>query len=354
MVFAVAALSRIDAQETRTFDLRDAAASDTVTVKPGRYQFSVTSLVPKHGYVVAISQGVEEIGPIHFLAPGAGAPLPRPSCQGLIKATSALGAATEEPEIAGLIQQVEAAIESLPNPSECQPQIDEAARVKAKTKRIDKDVYNLAAGDYVIVDVSRIEGGIAKPRWKRRYTTGAVGAWRVTYGYAFPALWRFSGGDTHLIREGRQFFARQVGDTGSVYVIDQQRRTRQFDAVPTVMFSFAPQHEGRFTRSWVGGLAADITKPVVFFGPSITYRSNLQLAGGAAFREEKVPIARYSIGDTVRTNLTTEQLQQDEFRLRPFVSITLRFDKNPFKKEAAEPAADQKPAEKPADKPKAK
>lgn len=66
-----------------------------------------------------------------------------------------------------------------------------------------------------------------------------------------------------------------------------------------------------------------------------TYYSNLVLAIGFAARQEKVLIGQYGVGDTVRTNLTQEQLLRDEFRVRPFVSVTLRFDKNPFKSDSA-------------------
>ena len=98
---------------------------------------------------------------------------------------------------------------------------------------------------------------------------------------------------------------------------------------------------------WTAGLGTDFNKAQVLTGLSFTIYSNLQIAAGAAFREEKVPTGLHAIGDTVKMNLTEAQLQVDAFRVRPFLSISLRFDRNPFKKDGDEPAEETKPETKP-------
>lgn len=332
------------AQEIRTLDLATAAQHDTVRVKPGRYQFSVTSLVPKYDYVIAISQGVETVPPISTVVSMAVV------CPQLSAVNSALDKATKEGDIPNLVKQGEDALRAERSKDECKEHASTANQLLARTERTVDDVFTLAAGDYVILDVARIENKTATRRWQRRYTTGAPGEWRVMYGYVFPAFVRFSRG--RVVKEGQRHFSKRIGDTGSLYRVTAEQRTRQFDAVPAVMFAYQPADEGSWTHHlFTAGLGVDLTKPVVFLGTGFTYRSNLLLAIGAAFRQEEVLNGQYKVGDTIRTNLTADQLQRDEFRLRPFVSVTLRFDKNPFKKEADAGSGEQKPGEKkPADK----
>jgi hypothetical protein len=338
LILAVGFAGRLSAQTLETLDLSTAAAHDTVTLKPGRYQFRIVSKAPKYEYVIAISEGVESIKPISTrFASDTG-------CTALRVAAGPINTASTETQIAALVRRTRSAIRELTGTPNCAGMIRDAENLLTRTEHIVDRVYNLAAGDFVVVDVARIEDGAATRRWVRRYTTGAPGEWRATYGYAFPATWRVSRGK--FVRDGARYFAREVPDTGTVYVIAEERRTRQFDAVPTVMFAYSPANERGFTwNRLTAGLGIDLTDPILFIGTGWTYEANLRVAIGASFREELVPVGRYTPGDTVRTNLSTEQLHEDAFRVRPFLAVSLRFDKNPFKKEGESDKSEEKPSE---------
>ena len=321
------------AQQTLTFDLASAAEHDTATLLPGRYQVSVISLAPKYDYTIAVSHGIEPIAAIPFAAAQGVA-----QCPNVIAATKALNDATKETEVPDLVKRVNDAIAQ---DAACTDTASARTTVRS-TRRDLSDVYTLSAGEYIVVDVARIESGKATKRWTRRYTTGPRGEWRVTYGYAFPAMIRISGG--HFNSDGQTYFAKQVGDTGSRYVVTAARRTQGFDAVPTIMFSYAPSDERDWTWNKVAaGLGTDfLTTPSMFVGTGVTYASNLTLSIGVSARREPVLRGQYTVGDTVRSNLTPDQLQENAFRLRPYFSATIRFDKNPFKKDTQSGSADQK------------
>jgi hypothetical protein len=329
----------VTAQQLRTIDLSSAAAHDTVHVSPGRYRFRVVNLSPKYSYTIAISQGAESIAPIPAaFAQG------DVSCPKLTAALKSLAEARQEEDVPPLAQAVRDALSAEGKKDKCAEASADAARLLARTERVFDDVFDLGAGDYVLVVVGRLENEKTTRRWERRFTTGAPGEWRTTYGYVFPAFTRLSHGTA--IREGQRYFSRQIGDTGSRFVVTEERHTRQFDAVPAAMFSYAPASERAYTWNMGAGLGVDLAKPVVLLGLGVTYYSNLRITAGAAFRQESVLLGQYTPGDTIRSNLTREQLQGDEFRVRPFIGVTLRFDGNPFKKPADAGAAGQKAGEK--------
>ena len=324
---------------TRPLDLGSARANDTVTLKPGRYQFRITSLAPAHTYVIVISEGREVIRPISLdAAMGVG------RCNRLKAEKDSLGNEKKESEIPKRLTAAAAALRAESGDTACALLVQDVDSLVAATDTVVPDTYDLGPGDYVIVDVSRIEDGKATQRWQRRFTTGAPGAWRATYGYGFPFFSRIHKWN-RLVGEGQQFHLKQVAE--STFIVNAQQRTRSFDALPTIMFNYAPAAERAVQVGWTAGIGTDINKAQVLTGPSVVLWSNLQLAAGVAFREEKVPIGKYKVGDTLTTNLDEKQLQDDAFRARPFVSVTLRFDKNPFKKESAGGGEQKKPEAKP-------
>ena len=336
------------AQQSQKLDLAGPAKTDTVRVLPGQYQVRITNFVPQYRYLIAVSRGVESIPPISTaFAQGA------VDCPELTKAVKALDALESEDRVESAVRTLQQALSQESSKPECVELVTDARNLLAKTDRTLDDVYTLNAGEFIIVDVARFgDDGKATQRWVRRITTGPIGEWRWTYGYVFPLAVRLS--RARPVREGQRYFAKQIGDTGSLYTITEERRSRHFDAVPSAMFVFAPSDDSglRWDRL-TAGLAVDLTKPMVFVGTGVTYNSNLQLSVGASFRQEQVLLGKYSPGDTVKSNLSTEQLHEDAFRLRPFIAVTLRFDRNPFKKEAeaektdktAEKAPDAKPSE---------
>ena len=75
-----------------------------------------------------------------------------------------------------------------------------------------------AKGD--VVTVSRLaSNNIPADQWTFVFTPGARGAWRITYGFAFPVLRGVADGG--VFGDQERFFSRQVGDR---FVITEGRR----------------------------------------------------------------------------------------------------------------------------------
>jgi hypothetical protein len=343
-IYAVAAallLCRCElaAQTTETIYLSTQPEFDTVQLKPGRYQFLVVDMVPRFTYRVTISGGTETIPPIRTPFRDSSEVAAVKDCPNLTPPIAAFDSAKTEGDIPALANALQ---DSIAHPSTTTCSHTAADRLLSKTHHAYDDVFDLAAGDYVIVTIARIDGGAT--RWQRRYTTGSPGEWRATFGFAFPGFARISHWRSRW--DGQRFFTKPIPDT-NIYQIATERRTRQFDAVPTVMFAFEPT-ESLGIHPWLVGLGLDLTNPVLMLGTGFTFKSNLVVSVGGAFRQERVLNGQYAPGDTVPTALTADQLERNEYRLRPYLSVTLRFDKNPFgKTSTTTPSADgQKAGEK--------
>ncbi len=72
---------------------------------------------------------------------------------------------------------------------------------------------------------------------------------------------------------------------------------------------------------------------MVALGPTLVYRRNLSLHIGVAAARVDQLLGRYTVGETITTNLTPEQLRESNYRLNPFVSLSFNFATSPFSSE---------------------
>jgi hypothetical protein len=334
------ASSLLSAQDTRTFDLPAKSRADTVTIRPGEYRIRIKNLVPKYRYAIAVSEGVEDMKPLSTVVGMAVA-----NCPLLTRAQQTLDTVSAEAAVPAMVSAAREALNKEAAAVDCSEVAGEVRGLVDRTEHV-VDVYAVRAGEFLLIDVIRLDDtGGSTARWSRRYTTGASGEWRVTYGYVFPAFARLSG--RRLIREGVQYYSKAL-DTAR-WVVTPEAQAPRFNAIPSLMFTYAPADAGAWSWNRLSaGLAVDLAKPMLFLGTGVTYRSNLVVSVGAAFRQERVLAGQYAPGDTIKSALTAAQLHIDAFRLRPFLGVTLLFDKNPFKKEGEKPgeAAGEKPAAK--------
>ena len=77
----------------------------------------------------------------------------------------------------------------------------------------------------------------------------------------------------------------------------------------------------------------------MFGGVSLSYNQNISVIGGVAVSGRQRSISRYTPGQEVGENLNDDQLHELDYRVAPFVAVTVRFDRNPFKKDDDAPAA---------------
>ncbi|GAA4896845.1 hypothetical protein GCM10023311_21990 [Flaviramulus aquimarinus] len=154
--------------------------------------------------------------------------------------------------------------------------------------------------------------------FKYIYKTKPRGKWQTTFGFNF----------IHL-GNNNTFFSKSVD---SIYVITEGTNQNKYDFHPTLMFTWLKNNNDEFNVGFSGGLGYDLEKSLsVFLGGSLIYNQNITLTLGIAFHNQKKLNSNYEEGDIIKENLTFEQLHGDFIRINPFISLSFRLDKNPFK-----------------------
>lgn len=182
-------------------------------------------------------------------------------------------------------------------------------------------IKDLKKSQILKITVKRTNKAGKALEWVRTYKTPARGKWLTSYSFNFV---------TQAFGKERLFFAKNIGMDS--FQITQENNRKWVDFVPGVTFTWLPASGlGRdLGVGFSGGVGFDLEKPVVFFGLSFVYNQNLSLTLGAAAYRVKDLNGKYREGDIIRENLSPDQLMIEPYRVNPFISLSLRFDKNPF------------------------
>lgn len=314
------------AQEFLRVDLATAKEHDTVSISPGRYTIRVASQVPRFNYKIDAFQQPIPIPPLTTVPRNAPA---GKECSALNAVITAFNVAQREEDIPGLVTQAAAAQAA----AACDPNAPEVLELERRvdaTEAGGTEVVNVQADQYLIVTVSRTDpNSTATRQWVRVFTTPSGGGWRVTYGYAFPMLTGVA--KRGVFADAQEFYTKAVPNTTNQFAITAEAKRKQFDAVPTILYSFTGGEErGLHWNPLTAGLGVDLTNPFVTLGTGVTYNANLHVTVGIAARREDVLLGRYQPGDIVATNLAGTQLVESDFRLHPLIAVTFRFDSSPF------------------------
>lgn len=178
---------------------------------------------------------------------------------------------------------------------------------------------------YDITVVSGIRTATKSKTFEYEYKTRARGQWRTTFGFNFIYN---TNQDT--------YYSKDNGN--DTYAITEGTNRKKFDYHPTLMFTWLPNSYIRGNRNWQfglsGGIGYDFDKSLsVFVGPSIIYNENITISFGGAFHNQQRLLSQYTNNQEISENLTFDQLHEAYIRFNPFVSISFRLDKNPFKAE---------------------
>ena len=187
----------------------------------------------------------------------------------------------------------------------------------------------LEKNERLVVDIKAydISGGTRtlKTNHVYAYETKRRGEWRTTFGFNF--IYKFNQ-DTYFSKSN---------DDGT-YSITEGRNRDKFDFHPTLMFTWLSNKHLDKKMNWnfglSGGLGYDFDESLaVFVGPSFIYNENITFTCGVAFHNQNRLTSNYNEGDVISENLTFDQLHTEYIRVNPFVSISLRLDRNPFQGE---------------------
>ena len=324
--------SPLGAQALLVIDLghENAGENLTASVSPGRYTLRIISRVPGVAYDVSAIRRTIPIAPLAVIRDSSSETKLTDPCPELTTAASELNALTVtalEKDVRQRVKDIEAAIQQAG--SKCP-----AAVAAVRALVIEKTTYEwptlivLEAGQELEVTVVRsTTQGAGASTWRKTWSTGSRGEWRVTYGFGVEGNgWK----DRGALGRRESFYSRAAGD--SSFVLARGTDRQGADVLPAIFYSYMPREGLARRRSWgpTAGLGTDLKTPLLLLGYGVTYEQNLAVNIGLLARRDRVLLEKYAGGDTVRTDLTWEQLSREAFRIRPYVAVTLRFGANPF------------------------
>lgn len=218
---------------------------------------------------------------------------------------------------------------------ECGGPVSEAL-LQASRHRVE-DSFSLAPGEELVVVVERGE-----EEWKFRFSTGARGEWRVSYGFTFLPR-----------AQDDNFFVQQSQDDASAFIIEEGERRGDFNFAPSLLFTYIPSGDAFQNRSFLQnwrlgptfGVGANLQAPSIFAGLGLTYGENVIITGGGTIHQQRRLLSQYDEGDRVNTNLTREQLHEEVYGLNFFVGLSFRFGSNPFSRDGQEDSTPTAPTE---------
>ncbi len=183
------------------------------------------------------------------------------------------------------------------------------------------EIKGLKKSQILKITVKRTNKAGKELEWVRIYKTPSRGKWLTTYSFNFI---------TQAASKERLYFAKNIGMDS--FQITSETNRKWVDFVPGITFTWlSAAGFGRdFGIGASGGIGFDLEKPVVFAGVSFIYNQNLSLTIGAAAHQVKDLHGKYNEGDIIREILSPDQLMIEPYRVNPFISLSLRFDKNPF------------------------
>jgi len=183
------------------------------------------------------------------------------------------------------------------------------------------EIKDLKKSQILKITVKRTNKAGKELEWVRIYKTPERGKWLTSYSFNFI---------TQIASKERLFFAKSIGMDSFQITGESNRKLMHF--VPGITFTWlsAAGFKRDVGVGVSGGVGFDLENPVVFVGASFIWNQNLSLTIGAAAHQVKDLHGKYNEGDIIRENLSPDQLMIEPYRVNPFISLSLRFDKNPF------------------------
>ncbi|MGC5743105.1 hypothetical protein [Chryseobacterium sp. NFX27] len=111
--------------------------------------------------------------------------------------------------------------------------------------------------------------------------------------------------------------------------VAENRDGKMMDLTPSIMFTFI-NNQRNFSPGFTGGLGFDFEELSVFAGGALGIGQNIILMAGIAVHKQNRPNTDYTVGQTIDSSVTSDNLNKMQYRVNPFVGISFRFDKNPF------------------------
>ena len=320
------------------------------TISPGKYQLQIRNKLPYASYVLRASTRRAALEPIQGSLFAAKATVdPTSPCAALLTSIENLKAEKEETRVPSHLARIRTD-SATSDEKACAEARNSAGAIMQATRSLDEDVYDVKQDYLLSAIVQRVpEDGLAERTWERTFTT-VDSRWDVSYGYSFASM-----AATKKWRGHQTYFSKAVPNDTIHYVITAENGMDRWQSTATAFFNYAPDRQGwwQLLPGLGSGLAVDLEKPAVMLGALWTYHTNLHITIGGLMHQELGLAGQYAPGDTIKANLTRDQLHTNRWTPRPFMAVSWRFAGNPFKsgdkKEAAPAAEKDEEASKPED-----
>ncbi len=179
--------------------------------------------------------------------------------------------------------------------------------------------FKVKKNQQLTVDIKEIKSDKTEKKIKRIWSTKANGKWQTTFGFNFVKL------------NNETFFSKPTEN--EFYEITRSNTEREWDYYPSIMFTWIKNNQNEFKIGISGGFGYDLESSIsIFTGGSIIYNQNIIITAGLAFHNQQKLSSKYKESDIILEELDFDQLHSDFIAINPFISISLRLDKNPFKK----------------------
>ena len=160
--------------------------------------------------------------------------------------------------------------------------------------------------------------------WKHVFKTPLPGSFNVTYGYTLPINGLRSSSTRH-----REYFTNEiVVDSTKKYIVASGPSDDVLSIIPSVMISYSG--DTGWSRYVSPAVGIGLSQRMINLGVSTTFKDTIVLSGGASVVSGD-RLRRYAVGDTLNTAIDSKELVRSAMTLFPFVSISVRFSRNPFK-----------------------
>ena len=303
-----------------TLDLaKETPGSVTISIPPGTYELVIKNKLPDSYYDIKVTIEDEVLEPLSAasIAKSEKSFLldPCPQIKTLVEEIKAL---EDETELPSKLAELKPLLEAHSNTS-----CDSYGAAESLLSRSESryELKGIQKSQTLTITIKRTNKEGKELEWIRIYKTPSRGKWITSYSFNFITQW---GGKEML------FYTKNIGMDS--FVITREHNRKWVDFVPGVTFTWLPAYgmKQSWAWGWSGGIGFDLAKPVVYVGGSLIYNQNLSMTFGFAAHQVKQLHGKYNEGDLIRENLSTDQLMIEPYSVKPFISLSLRFDKNPF------------------------
>ncbi len=306
-------------KDTITLDLaKEIPGSVTKSLSPGTYELVIKNKLPKYNYDIKVIVEDEVLPPLPTdVISKSGVKLFDAVCTEIETLMNEINLLDDETALPSKIAKLKSLL--VTKNDKCE-QYGTAENLIARTETKFK-IDDLQKSQTLTITVKRTNKEGKELEWIRIYKTPSRGKWLTSYSFNFITQW---GGKEML------FYTKNIGMDS--FLITREHNRKWVDFVPGVTFTWLPAcgMKQSLAWGWSGGIGFDLAKPVVYVGGSLIYNQNLSMTFGFAAHQVKQLHGKYNEGDLIRENLSTDQLMIEPYRVKPFISLSLRFDKNPF------------------------